>query len=78
MLSSGCLVLKSRVLGVLNLSFRSAEFYSVGETSEKTDVYAFGVFLLELLSGRNGSQLAALPKEGQSLQDWVSHRGRWG
>ena len=70
--------MKFPVLGVLNLSFRSAEYYSVGETSKKTDVYGFGVFLLELLSGRNGAQLVALPKEGQSLQDWVSHGWRWG
>ena len=70
--------MKFPVLGVLNLSFRSAEYYSVGETSKKTDVYGFGVFLLELLSGRNGAELAALPKEGQSLQDWVSHGWRWG
>ena len=78
MLSSGCLVLKFLILGVLNLSFLSAEYYSVGGASKMTDVYGFGVFLLELVSGRNGAQLVALPKEGQSLQDWVSHGWRSG
>lgn len=43
------------------------EYYMHGIVDEKTDVFAFGVFLLEVISGRK-------PVDGshQSLHSWVS------
>lgn len=43
------------------------EYYLHGVVDEKTDVFAFGVFLLEVISGRK-------PVDGshQSLHSWVS------
>jgi len=44
------------------------EYYLHGVVDEKTDVFAFGVFLLEVISGRK-------PVDGshQSLHSWVSN-----
>lgn len=42
-----------------------------GKLNEKIDVYAFGVVLLELLSGRKPID-NALPKGQESLVMWVS------
>ena len=43
------------------------EYYMHGIVDEKTDVFAFGVFLLEIISGRK-------PVDGshQSIHNWVS------
>ena len=43
------------------------EYYTHGIVDEKTDVFAFGVFLLELMTGRK-------PVDGghRSLLSWVS------
>ena len=42
-----------------------------GKVSDKIDVYAFGVVLLELLSGRKPINREG-PKEHESLVLWVS------
>jgi serine/threonine protein kinase len=47
------------------------EYYTHGIVDEKTDVFAFGVFLLELVTGRK-------PVDGRhrSLLSWVTVVGR--
>ncbi|GJP56100.1 hypothetical protein CLOM_g15156 [Closterium sp. NIES-68] len=49
------------------------EYFVSGQCSEKTDVYAFGVFLLELVSGKDVYGLTVVPEaEEILLRDWVS------
>lgn len=43
-----------------------------GKVSDKIDVYAFGVVLLELLSGRKPID-STYPKGQQSIVMWVSY-----
>jgi hypothetical protein len=38
--------------------------------SEKSDVFSFGVFLLELLSGKEATEPS--PETSQNLVEWVS------
>eukprot|EP00475_Leptophrys_vorax_P022846 TRINITY_DN3108_c0_g1_i1.p1 TRINITY_DN3108_c0_g1~~TRINITY_DN3108_c0_g1_i1.p1 ORF type:complete len:633 (-),score=70.43 TRINITY_DN3108_c0_g1_i1:459-2357(-) len=55
------------------------EYFVSGKCSEKTDVYAFGVFLLELVSGKDVFELT-LPPEAEELllRDWVANMLRDG
>ncbi|CAI5493341.1 unnamed protein product [Closterium sp. Naga37s-1] len=55
------------------------EYFVSGQCSEKTDVYAFGVFLLELVSGKDVFELT-LPPEAEELllRDWVANMLRDG
>ena len=50
-----------------------AEYFISGQTSDKTDVFAYGVFLLELVSGRDVYDLTleGMPLD-LMLRDWVS------
>lgn len=49
------------------------EYFVSGQCSEKTDVYAFGVFLLELISGKDVYTLTVIPEQEEILlRDWVS------
>jgi len=43
------------------------EYYTHGIVDEKTDVFAFGVFLLELISGKK-----PVDASHQSLHSWVN------
>ncbi|CAI5484779.1 unnamed protein product, partial [Closterium sp. Yama58-4] len=48
------------------------EYFVSGQCSEKTDVYAFGVFLLELVSGKDVYGLTVVPEaEEILLRDWL-------
>ena len=55
-----------RVLNFDHCRHLAPEYYMHGIVDEKTDVFAFGVFLLEVISGRK-------PVDGshQSLHSWV-------
>ncbi|KAK4480108.1 hypothetical protein RD792_013165 [Penstemon davidsonii] len=49
------------------------EYLSTGKCSEKTDVYGYGVMLLELITGQRAFDLARLAKDDDDelLLDWV-------
>lgn len=51
--------------------YLAPEYFMYGKVSDKVDVYAFGVVLLELLSGRKPINSDA-PKGQESLVMWVS------
>ncbi|MFS7919386.1 putative transferase, protein kinase RLK-Pelle-LRR-II family [Helianthus anomalus] len=49
------------------------EYLSTGRSSEKTDVFGYGVMLLELVTGQRAYDLARLEKDNEAmLLDWVS------
>lgn len=50
--------------------YLAPEYFMYGKVSDKIDVYAFGVVLLELLSGRKPIGLET-PKGQESLVMWV-------
>ncbi|KAI3448829.1 hypothetical protein Pfo_005494 [Paulownia fortunei] len=52
--------------------YLAPEYFMHGKLNEKIDVYAFGVVLLELLSGRKPID-NALPKGQESLVMWAKH-----
>ncbi|XP_077245294.1 uncharacterized protein LOC143885154 [Tasmannia lanceolata] len=48
------------------------EYLSTGKCSEKTDVFGYGIFLLELITGQRAFDLARLANDGDvMLLDWV-------
>ncbi|AES63407.1 BRASSINOSTEROID INSENSITIVE 1-associated receptor kinase 1 isoform X2 [Medicago truncatula] len=47
------------------------EYLLTGRSSEKTDVFAYGVMLLELITGPRASDLARLADDDVILLDWV-------
>lgn len=49
------------------------EYLSTGRSSEKSDVFGYGVMLLELITGQRAYDLARLDKDDEvMLLDWVS------
>jgi serine/threonine protein kinase len=63
--SSSYLALQSDLISYLD-SYLPPEFFMHGIVDEKTDVYAYGVLLLELITGRQ-----ALDSSQHSLVIWV-------
>lgn len=51
-------------------SYLAPEYFMYGKVNDKIDVYAFGVVLLELLSGRKPIS-SGCPKGQESLVLWV-------
>lgn len=56
--------------------YLAPEYFMYGKVSDKIDVYAFGVVLLELLSGRRpiGAYSPSRPNGQESLVMWVSSK----
>jgi len=52
-------------------SYLAPEYFQHGKVSDKTDVYALGVVLLELLTGRKPIEAKRPPGE-ENLVVWVS------
>jgi len=60
----------SNPLSKLSCSYLAPEYFQHGKISDKTDVYAFGVVLLELITGRK--PIEARRASGQeNLVVWV-------
>lgn len=57
-------------LNVLCCSYLAPEYFMYGKVNDKIDVYAFGVVLLELISGRKPIS-SNCPKGQESLVIWV-------
>lgn len=51
-------------------SYLAPEYFQHGKISDKTDVYAFGVVLLELITGRKPIE-ARRPQGEENLVLWV-------
>lgn len=51
--------------------YLAPEYFMYGKVSDKVDVYAFGVVLLELISGRTTISSDS-PRGQESLVMWVS------
>lgn len=48
------------------------EYLSTGQSSEKTDVFGFGILLLELISGLRALEFGKSASQKGALLDWVS------
>lgn len=65
---NGNLPVETRVIGTFG--YLAPEYAESGKVSEKADVYAFGVVLLELITGRKAVDLNR-PKGQQFLIEWA-------
>lgn len=63
------------VTGVMGtLGHIPMEYLTAGRTSDKTDVFGYGIMLFELISGKRGFDLVGLANEENArVHDWVSH-----
>lgn len=49
------------------------EYLSTGQSSDKTDVFGFGILLLELITGQRALQFGKSSQhKGGTILDWVS------
>lgn len=59
------------MLALCACRYLAPEYFMYGKVTDKVDVYAFGVVLLELLTGRKPISDGS-PKGQESLVMWVS------
>lgn len=52
------------------------EYLSTGQSSEKTDVFGFGILLLELISGQRALEFGKAANQKGAMLDWVSLTNR--
>ena len=48
------------------------EYLSTGQSSEKTDVFWFGILLLELITGQRALEFGKAANQKSAMLDWVS------
>ncbi len=48
------------------------EYLSTGQSSEKTDVFGFGILLLELITGQTALEFGKSSNQKGAMLDWVS------
>ena len=60
----------TRVMGTEG--YCAPEYAMTGQLTFKSDIYSFGVFLLEILTGRKAID-SKRPSKDQNLVDWVRH-----
>jgi serine/threonine protein kinase len=49
------------------------EYLSTGQSSEKTDVFGFGILLLELITGQTALEFGKSSNQKGAMLDWVSY-----
>jgi hypothetical protein len=49
----------------------SPEYLSTGQSSEKTDVFGFGILLLELITGQKALDFGRAANQKGVMLDWV-------
>lgn len=60
--------METRIIGTFG--YLAPEYAQTGQVSDKADVYAFGVVLVELVTGRKAVDIHR-PKGEQCLTEWV-------
>ena len=48
------------------------EYLSTGQFSKKTDVFGFGILLLELITGQRALEFGKAANQKGAMLDWVS------
>lgn len=48
------------------------EYLSTGQSSEKTDVFGFGILLLELITGQRALEFGKATNQKGAMLDWVT------
>ncbi|GJN22138.1 hypothetical protein PR202_gb09676 [Eleusine coracana subsp. coracana] len=54
-----------------SVAFRLKEYLSTGQSSEKTDVFGFGILLLELITGQTALEFGKSSNQKGAMLDWV-------
>lgn len=50
------------------------EYLSTGQSSDKTDVFGFGILLLELITGQRALEFGKAANQKGAMLDWVSNQ----
>lgn len=54
-------------------SYVAPEYASTGMLNERSDVYSFGILIMEIISGRSPVDYARPPGEVRNASDLISH-----